>query len=354
MNVFVDFHHASLLNSFILLFDKRFGGNVYRPIGMEWAEKGYWKVYDHPETQAQYLGIGSATPDGTPPLNEVLAYMIKDKPGTPEVYACQDIDSGMFNKALTFDGFMSMQIDLVIATLPQHIEPFKKLCELHPSKPKFIYQIGNHWDVPNDGSIPNIMASIKIVPPTNITYHQEFDTNIFNPYNRKLESVGYLPETIYSFVNVFQNFPDYALFLDIEKLLPDYTLRSYGGQCRDGAANGAKELATRMKEAQFIWHTKAGGDGYGHVLYNSAAVGRPLITKKSYYEGKLGEELMLDGVTCINIDNLSYAEIVEKVRKYSEPEAYKVMCENVYNNFKAVVNFDEEAERIKEFLANLQ
>jgi hypothetical protein len=27
--VFTDFHHASLLQSFILLFERRFGGNVY-------------------------------------------------------------------------------------------------------------------------------------------------------------------------------------------------------------------------------------------------------------------------------------------------------------------------------------
>jgi hypothetical protein len=71
-NVFTDFHHASLLQSFILLFEKRLGGNVFRPIGMEWAEKGFWKIYDHPATREQYLGLNGATPDGTPRLNEVI------------------------------------------------------------------------------------------------------------------------------------------------------------------------------------------------------------------------------------------------------------------------------------------
>lgn len=354
-NVFTDFHHASLLNSFILLFEKRLGGKVYRPIGMEWADNGFWKVYDHPATQQQYLAVGGATPDGTPPLNE----MYGDNPivtngglKKPFLYFCQDIDSGYFNKAITMEGFMKLPIDIVIASLPQHIEPFKRLCELHPNKPKFIYQIGNAWNV-EENIVKNVMASAIVdnVPEgiNFISYHQEFDTNIFHPNDFSL------PETknIYSFVNVFQNFPDWSLFLEVEKLMPDYSFRAYGGQCRDGAANGSKELADKMREARFIWHTKEGGDGYGHVLHNTAAVGKPMITKKSYYSGKLGEKLMIDGQTCIDIDGLTPQQIVDKIVYMSDPSRYKALCAGVYENFCDAVDFDKEFLSIQNFLDRL-
>lgn len=353
-NVFTDFHHASLLQSFILLFEKRLGGSVYRPIGMEWAEKGFWKVYDHPATQAQYLSIGSTPIDGTEPLNEVVG---KDNLEPPRrgKYLCQDIDSGTYNKAITFDRFLSIPIDIVIASLPQHVEPYMRLCELHPNKPKLIYQIGNAWELPAGVPVKNVMASAKVpnIPAdiNFIQYHQEFDTNIFQPYTTVYG------KSIYSFVNCFNvadHFKaDWQLFEEVERLMPDWSLKSYGGQCRDGAAHGSKELADKMREARFIWHTKNGGDGYGHVIFNSAAVGRPLITKKSYYSGKLGEALMIDGETCINVDNLSPHHIVEKIVHYSEPDRYAQMCRNIVNNFEKNVDFAKEEIALREFLSKL-
>jgi hypothetical protein len=151
-NVFTDFHHASLLQSFILLFEKRLGGKVFRPIGTQWFDEGYWKVYDHPETVKQFLGINAATPDGTEPLNEVVGHIPMTENQrilSPEdgIYLCHDIDSDTTNKAVTFNTFHQLPIDIVIATLPQHIEPFKKLAAEHWNKPKFIYQIGNQWEL---------------------------------------------------------------------------------------------------------------------------------------------------------------------------------------------------------------
>ncbi len=348
--VFTDFHHAGLLNSLILLFEGRMHGAVYRPIGIDWANKGYWAIYDHPATRQQYLTLdqGYRPEDGTPPLNQFITGVPNPEKGT---YYCQDIDSGLYNKAITFDEFMNRHFDIVIASIPAHIEPFKKLCEIHPSKPKFIYQIGNAWNVPENGTVKNVMASAKIpTVPAGINfveYHQEFELDIFYPTNYNP------PNRISSFVNVFQHFPDWALFEEIERQMPDWQFKSYGGQCRDGAAHGARQVAQFMRDSRFIWHTKAGGDGYGHVLFNSAAVGRPLITKKSYYAGKLGEKLMIDGQTCIDTDGLSVSEIVQKITAYGESDAYNRMCENVRRNFKEQVNFDEDFKKIQIFLDNL-
>lgn len=351
MYVFTDFHHSSLLNSLILLFEKRLGGKVFRPIGTEWHKQGYWKVYDHPATVEQFLGIGGATPDGTQKLNEVVSF-------DTYFYDCYDIDSGSTNSAITYDGFMLMPIDYVIATLPQHVEPFKKLCDSHPNSPKLIYQIGNAWPVGTDitNYTKNIMSSAKIYIPNDcnsVIYHQEFDTSIFNAkHNEK-----YINQ-ISSFVNCFSVDgmfrDDYNLFLKVEELLKNkYEMKCFGGQCRDGSANGSKELAKRIKDSQFIWHTKNGGDGYGHVLHNSAACGRPIIAKFSQYYGKLGADLLIDGHSAINIDGLSTHAIVEKILFYSDIDSYNRMSNNVYRNFKAVCNFNEEEKKIRQFLENL-
>ena len=366
LNIFTDFHHAGLLHSLILLFEDRLDGAVYRPIGREWYEKGFWKIYEHPATVAQYLDIGGATPDGTPPLNEV-----ETTTKTPDpIYFCQDIDSGYFNKAITYSGFMSRHFDIVIASIPDHIEPFKKLCELHPDKPKLIFQIGNAWTT-GAGLAPNIMASaiINEVPQdiNFISYHQEFNPSIFHqPIKSTKDIRGYvnsydwsLPDkNIYSFVNVFDKAghfaADWQLFTQLEQMLPDYKFRAYGGQCRDGSKNGDKEVAAGMVEARFIWHTKAGGDGYGHIIHNAPAIGRPLIIKRQYYVGKMAEPLLEDGKTCICIDNLAPEEIINKIRYYEDPARYEELAKGAYARFKEVVNFDTEAEKIKEFLAKLK
>lgn len=348
-NVFVDFHHASLLHSFILLFEKRLAGNVYRPIGREWYDKGYWKIYDHPATVAQYLDIGGATPDGTQKLNEVL----DDSSG---IYKCQDIDSGLFNKAITYDAFMRLPIDIVIASVPQHVEPFKRLAASHPNKPKVIFQIGNAWTV-EAGQAPNVMASaiVENVPPdvNFISYHQEFDLDTFYP-----DLIAHDRKKVSSFVNCFdisEHFAnDYWLFKQVEEHMPDWEFKIYGGQCRDGAAHGAKELAEKMRDARFVWHTKWGGDGYGHIIHNASAVGRPLIVKKLYYQGKMAEPLLLDGQTCIVVDGLNYEQIINKIEYYSDPARYYNMCMAAYQNFLSVVDFNLEAKNISNFLENLK
>lgn len=349
LKILSDFHHAGLLQSLILLFEKRLESEVYRPIGTEWHREGFWKVYDHPATVEQYLGIGGATPDNSPKLNEVV-----NKQGD-FVYICHDIDSDQTNKAITLQGFMALPFDIVIASIPQHIEPFKRLCDLHPNKPKLIYQIGNAWTT-GAGIAPNIMASaiINDVPKeiNYIEYHQEFDTSLFSYTPPRASNL------IMSFVNCFSNAnymqQDWELFKTMERVMPDYLWRCYGGQCRDGCMHGASQVAEAIKNARFVWHTKQGGDGYGHIIHNVGAVGRPMIVKRQYYEGKLGARLMKDGETVIAIDNLSAGEIMNKIEHYNEPEHYETMCHAVYTNFMQNVNFDTEAENIKTFLAKLK
>lgn len=350
MNVFTDFHHAGLLNSLIMLFEGRLDGNVYRPIGFDWYDKGFWKVYDHPDTANQFLTFDQAyrPKDGSPPLNLIqeIHHQAMDQ---QEVYYCRDIDSDQVNKAITLETFKAMDIDIVIASIPAHIEPFKRLIREHKPNAKLIFQIGNAWSA---NEAENVMASAIVHNvPDNVNfveYHQEFDLKLFRhamPNNQQI---------ITSLINVHHDMPDYNLFLDIEKRMDGWNFLSYGGQGRDGSMGGARKVASAIRESRFIWHVKAGGDGYGHVLFNTAAVGRPAIVKKSYYNGKLGEKLLIDGETCIDIDGMGPEDICRKIEYFNQHARYETMCKAVYKNFKEQVNFDKDFERIKEFIARLK
>lgn len=346
--VFTDFHHAGLLQSLILLFENRLGGELYRPIGREWFDRGFWKVYDHPATVEQFLGIGGNTPDGSRKLNEVV-----DQP-TPETYLCHDIDSDTTNRAITYAGFMNTPFDIVIASLPVHVEPFKKLCAAHPNHPKLIFQIGNAWTI-EAAQAPNIMASAIVQNvPANINYvqyHQEFDTKVFAP------SFTYPAQNVYSFVNCFDSAEhyknDHLLFEQVAQTMPGWSFKIYGGQCRDGAIGPASKLAQTMCEARFIWHTKFGGDGYGHIIHNAPAVARPLVVKCGYYVDKLAAPLLIDGETCVAIDGLDYQQIVNKIEYYSDPHRYRDLCDGAYEQFCKVVDFKKEQTDIELFLTKL-
>lgn len=352
MNVLTDFHHAGLLNSLIMLFEDRLGGNVYRPIGLEWYLEGYWHVYNHPDTANQFLSFdqGYRPMDGSPPLNLIQETNYQPMP-QKDVYYCRDIVSDEMNKAITLEKFKEMDIDIVIASIPAHIEPFKRLIAKYKPNAKLIFQIGNAWTVDAE-TAPNVMASAIVNNvPENINfvqYHQEFDISIFkrvmpNNINR-----------ITSLVNVHHQFADYQLFLAVEKQMPNWTFLSYGGQGRDGSMGGAKKVAQAIRDSKFVWHLKAGGDGYGHILFNTAAMGKPTITKRSYYIGKLGEKLLIDGETCIDIDNLSVEDAVKKIEFYNNAQRYAQMCKKVFKNFRATVDFNKDFKEIEKFLERLK
>lgn len=323
MRILADRHHAGLTQSLILLLEKRLGHELFFPKGMKWWEEGYFKIFNHVDTATQYLE--------------------RELEGV---------------KGITLEDFTTTPFDVVIATIPDHIEPFKRLCGLHPNHPKLVFQIGNAWPV-NAFTVSNVMASAIVDKvPSNVnfvSYHQEFDLDIFSR-----DTEGRFGETnkITSFVNCFNTEPhfqeDWNLFLEVESLMSNWEFKSFGGQCRDGYTSGIQETADKLRESRFIWHTKTGGDGYGHVVFNAAAIARPLIVKKDYYKGKMGEVFMLDGVTCIAIDGLSPEEIKNKIEYYSDPDEYSLMCNNLFAVFLSEVDFAEDADRVQDFLTKLK
>ena len=121
----------------------------------------------------------------------------------------------------------------------------------------------------------NVLGSVKpgnIQDANVIYYHQEFDTEVFKLKEHKVSN------NISSYINLLQELPiGWKDFIYLESQLKELSFKSYGGQCRDGNMNGVNELADSMHNDDFVFHVKDHGDGYGHIIYNAYACGKPTI-----------------------------------------------------------------------------
>jgi hypothetical protein len=128
----------------------------------------------------------------------------------------------------------------------------------------------------------------------------------------------------------------------------------YGIGGDDGNISGTENVAKKMQECTFTFHFKECGDGYGHIIHNSFACGKPPIIKACYYRDRLGGLLLEDGKTCIMVDNKPIEQVVAEIRHFAIPENYKIMSENVSKKFKELVDFDLDAENVKKFIERLK
>ena len=348
MKIFSDMHHGGLYASLHLLLEKRLGHSLYRPIGMEWHSNGYWDIAkpygDDTGTVRQFLALGSVPDDGSSGLNE-SRFLVDD------VHYIWDGVHGIHQKAITLDKFLSMDFDVLIASIPAHVRTYRRLIRTHKLKAKLIYHIGNidwHTKIPYE-EIENIMLSVKEFPMVKsknvVFYKQEFDEDVFYPAQERPFNM------ITSFVNCLPNHGYFHSFKGIME--PDYDVKAYGISCPDGIISGISELASIMRRSKFGYHNKPYGDGYGHVIHNWFASGRPVLVNMGDYKDKLAGELMEDGKTCIDIDGRSAQQVAGIVRELSDLE-YADMTTNVRNKYKEVVDFNKDAGIVREFLERLK
>lgn len=342
MNVFIDLHHGGLYESLRLLFEKRLNWNLYRPIGMDWFDNGFWKIgdpYPNPrDTAEQFLRTDNKTWDPYKNLN--ADYSVEDG-----IYYVYDPVHEVHQKAISFEKFKEMDIDIVISTYEPHDEVYARLIREYKPKAKHIAQMGNIYQTTN---VQNVMCSTAPygvpIGKNVVFYHQEFDLDVFK----------YVPpiqrDVIRSFVNLHPESGFYDLY---KNQLPEYIMESYGAGCPDGTVSGVKNIASKMQSSAFGWMIKPGGDGFGHVIHNWFASGRPVLIKGSQYRDKLAGELLIDGKTCIDLEASSFANTLVRIRYYSQPELHNQMCQNTINRFREIVNFDEEEKKIREFLARI-
>jgi hypothetical protein len=87
--IFCDYHHSGLLRSLIMLFEDRFGFDIYRPVSLDWYNEGFWRIWPSVDTANQYLSLDQEyrPVDGTPQLNGRLVSLTTEyvfaRPGTP-------------------------------------------------------------------------------------------------------------------------------------------------------------------------------------------------------------------------------------------------------------------------------
>lgn len=349
INIFSDKHHTDLAYSLQLLFEKRLGYNLYFPIGMEWADE-YWKIhkpYNYSlNTAKQYLDIRDLyiPKDGTLPLNENY----RERNGN--IYYVQDNHNNTINKAITLEQFKEMDIDIIIASIPDHWYSFTQLRNKYKPEAKIICHSGNHFveldNAIRDGTIKNLMASLSPFPASinSVFYHQEFSTDIFKP---SFESIK---RQITSFINVYHSNGGNVNYYALKSLLPNFDFKSYGASCDDGVINTTEEIAEIIRKSMFTFMVKSGADGYGFNLHESFACGTPVIINYDEYKDKLGGKLLIPDETCLVAnrgDNMQ--NIANKIMNMSEIQ-YMAMRQKTYEVFKEVVDFDKEEKKIREFI----
>lgn len=339
MNILADHHHSSLYSSLLYTLEGRLGHQVYRQIGRDWFEKGYWKINRQEDTIQQYLATYGYQPDdGTPPLNQLR--MVKDS-----IYYTVDPNTKQIHKAIEYKTFMEMDFDVIIASIPDHIEPFKKLAK--EKNARFVFQAGNEFPQEYWNTVPNFMGSImpRNLPMHRVFYHQEFDTKVFK-YHKPPKN-----KRIHNYMNCLKNYPmAYAYWKALQRELPEYEFYEYGSQNKDGTITGIDNLAKSMAQARWIFHVKPGGDGYGHVAFNTLAMGRPVITNKRDYEGKLFGT-MLDGNNALLIDCLKPDQLAKMLKNREENNLDMGLLS--YKRFTDHVDFKKEAVLINKFLKEL-
>jgi hypothetical protein len=193
VRVLVDYHHSDLFESHLRLFEDRFGWQVFRPIGMEWFHEGYWnfeRKWHGDAVAKQYLDIWDADGDA------FIDFLVREDHTHP----------GRVYKMLTLEQARAMKPDVVIASVPDNEEGLARFAREVGAH--YGVQIGNQWQETNwDLAEFGLISSTLDYTPRKpfVTYHQEFS----------LEDFRYEPPVwgpIRSFVNCFQETPDYPYF----------------------------------------------------------------------------------------------------------------------------------------------
>ncbi len=328
MKVLCDFHHGGLYHAMSLLFEKRLGWELYRPIGYDWLP--WWRVSDLAPTQAAYLN-----PAGEHTL------------GDDGYWRWTDHSAELEHKCMTLQQFKAEDVGLIVSTHPGHEESWHALWQEHKPSAKLLRVAGNTGETVNPKWTRNLLDSTAFFRgrvESYCAFHQEFPLDVFLDYPLP-------PQPIVSqYLNFYRNHPMFPFWDTYRPQFPDWEWKMYGHQGDDGFLHPFWKLAHSMIESSFIWHVKR--EGYGHIIHNAFAAGRPVITKIGGYRGYTAGAMLEDGVTCIDL-GAGVAENVAKIRHYAQrPELLK-LCANVRERFKRVVDFDAEEQQIRAFLGGL-
>ena len=339
MRFLIDYHHSDLFESHYLLLEP-LGIEVWRPIGMEWFHDGIWqfeKEWHGDAIAKQYLDIWDSD-------------LITDN----VVYRDDVTHPGRTFRMCTLDMARDMEWDAVISSLPANDDGLSHFAQ--EAGAKFGIHIGNEaqyskWNLADFALVSSYLNYTPKVP--HVVYHQPFDLDVFRhdwpPSER----------SIASFIQCFaENQKPYAGFIELARSMPEYDWKvygNYGSHAEDEFACGnlspVAEVAQKMRDSRVIWHAKSWGDGYGHVIHNAFAVGRPVVGNRRYYMGKMAEPLWVHGETSFDLSRMSPSELRTTLRALIEDDDYhRTISINAAARFREVVDFDGERDQVAEML----
>ncbi|GAH68791.1 unnamed protein product, partial [marine sediment metagenome] len=188
-----------------------------------------------------------------------------------------EMDGGYYTqKAITFNKFLKMDFDLVVATMFNHEKIFHDILRRYKPKTAFIRRIHNIHEKPLGFCKNILLATYEPMPP---------DINYIRYHYEHYEGYCYTPPTNHNVIKSFlHNVPSYPYDLDTwnkcESSLKDFTFKMHGKDGRDKPIPHLL-MPRAMKDSAFVWHVKAHGGG-GFVARQALACGRPCIIKKKY------------------------------------------------------------------------
>lgn len=355
MNILVDRHHAGLLYALQLLFEDRLGLTLYTPVGHEWWDAGYWRFgqsYGDDRLAAQYLNLADATlilREGEAmatrtaiPHESGLYYTLYDRNEYPD----REI------RGVTLEQFREMgDFGYVVATVQDNQYGFNRLA--HEVGAKYVYQIGNHHQQCDWSLNPLVLNSSEtVLQGRGVTIHQEYEKDTVFKYRPPAYDKPFGIASAATFINCFPGHPNQVTYYETtQALLPEWQWGMHGSDGAHGKVGPYTRLAEVMAMYGFGWHDKPHGDGFGHVIHYLASVGRPLIGHASYYDGLFAGPLWEDGITSINLDGRSPAEVSQLLSEVAaDPERHEQMCRTIRQRVDDIVDFDAEEAQVRSLL----
>lgn len=340
MKILTDFHHPDLYWSFVLTMERRLGWEVYRVIGMEWFDKGYWqfeKFWAGNRFAKMFLALDptNAPGDQTNPVRKpdrnLFTHWIREDERHP----------GYDIKMVTIEQAREIEFDYVMATVPHNQEGFKRFADEIGAG--FIVQVGNaehniDWSL--DPIVLNSTARELKGKTKSLDYDQEIDPSFsYEPLPEKGEIASF---------HIDWNQQNLDMFFEVAAHLPMYEFQSYGNLGLYLIKTA--DVAQKMKESRILWHTKHVGDGWGHVIHGAMAIGRPLIGKKSYYKNRIAWRCWTPA-NSIDIEGMSPRTVaVELQSAMEDPDRLQLMGMASRDIWERYIDYERDAESIERLL----
>jgi len=337
---------------------------LYCPEGNEWFKRGFVTI--RPPIGCQKFETINDIMDF--PNDECEKIEITD--GLYQYHRKMEVDKGHYiQKAITFDKFLEMDIDIILTTHFGHEQSFHHLVAMHKPNAKFIRQIANLHEKPSS-YCKNILlqpiyhpADYEDEPPNRafkklginymFYYPEHYEGYCYTePTNHKLVvnlAPDLLPEDVESFNSFQSDLPDFKFVLcgrnpNVSKEVFPYAL-----------PNGFIPhllLPKAIKDSAFIWYTKSHGGG-GFTFRQALACGRPIIGRKHYSKlhAPMESEMYQHKINCIDLDETRKGPSL--LREWSEPTQHIERCKNVAETFNRYMNFAEKAKEINTWIDTL-